>query len=148
QHVFQRQHAQRIAKSPFFCQKIQTRGTQQIMNTSHQNTMKILIVDDEEIQRVSLQDDLNDAGYKTLAVESPIVALELAAKEEIDVVITDLKMPAMDGISFMQELKKIQPGATIIMMTAYATVETAVEAMKIGAYDYLTKPFNTEELLL
>lgn len=118
------------------------------MNTSHQNTMKILIVDDEEIQRVSLQDDLNDAGYKTLAVESPIVALELAAKEEIDVVITDLKMPAMDGISFMQELKKIQPGASIIMMTAYATVETAVEAMKIGAYDYLTKPFNTEELLL
>lgn len=110
--------------------------------------MKILIVDDEEIQRVSLQDDLRDAGYEAIAMESPQLVLELINKESFDVILSDLKMPGMDGIALLQRIREIQPDATVIMMTAYATVETAVQAMKLGAYDYLTKPFSTDELLL
>ncbi len=110
--------------------------------------MRVLVVDDEEIQRVSLQDDLREAGYDTTAVESPNVALELVRKEAFDVVVSDLKMPVMDGVTLLRKIKELQPETTVIMMTAYATVESAVEAMKLGAYDYLTKPFSTDELLL
>ncbi|RMD85863.1 MAG: sigma-54-dependent Fis family transcriptional regulator [Calditrichaeota bacterium] len=110
--------------------------------------MKILIVEDEEIQRVSLQDDLVEAGYETMAVGNPKVALELIRKDSFDVVLTDLKMPGMDGVTLLEHIKKIQPDTTVIMMTAYGTVESAVRAMKLGAYDYLTKPFSTDELLL
>lgn len=110
--------------------------------------MKILIVEDEEIQRVSLQDDLVEAGYETMAVGNPKVALEFIRKDSFDVVLTDLKMPGMDGVTLLEHIKKIQPDTTVIMMTAYGTVESAVRAMKLGAYDYLTKPFSTDELLL
>ncbi len=110
--------------------------------------MKILIVEDEEIQRVSLQDDLQEAGYETMAVASPAAALELLEKNGFDVVLSDLKMPGMDGITLLKRVKERLPETTVIMMTAYGTVETAVQAMKLGAYDYLTKPFNTDELLL
>ncbi len=109
--------------------------------------MRILIVEDEEIERVSLQDDLREAGYETLAFESPIPALELLETEKFDVVLTDLKMPKMNGIQFLQKLKARHEKIDIIMMTAHATVKTAVEAMKLGAYDYLTKPFEIDELL-
>lgn len=110
--------------------------------------MKILIVEDEEIQRISLQDDLTDAGYETIAVDSPQLALELAGREQFDVILSDLKMPGIDGITLLQRVKAIQPEVTVIMMTAYGTVESAVQAMKSGAYDYLAKPFSTDELLL
>lgn len=110
--------------------------------------MKILIVDDEEIQRISLQDDLQDAGHEAVAVENPQFALDLIRKETFDVVLSDLKMPEMDGTTLLRNIKGIQPKTTVIMMTAYATINSAVEAMKLGAYEYLTKPFNTDELLL
>ncbi|MFQ5649936.1 MAG: sigma-54-dependent transcriptional regulator [bacterium] len=110
--------------------------------------MKILIVEDEEIQRVSLQDDLRDAGYETAAAASARAALNLMAKESFDVIISDLKMPGIDGITLLKKIREIQPDTTVIMMTAYATVETAVQAMKSGAYDYFTKPFSMDEMLL
>ncbi|MFQ5637647.1 MAG: sigma-54-dependent transcriptional regulator, partial [bacterium] len=110
--------------------------------------LKILVVDDEEIQRVTLHDDLADAGYEIIAVECPQIALELIKKHGFDVVISDLKMPGMDGLTLLKRIKEIQPKITVVMMTAYGTVETAVQAMKEGAYDYLTKPFSTDELLL
>ncbi|MFQ5753502.1 MAG: sigma-54-dependent transcriptional regulator [bacterium] len=110
--------------------------------------MKILIVEDEEIQRISLQDDLLDAGHEAMAVASPKPALDLLNEELFDVILSDLKMPEMDGIAFLERVKKNQPDVTVIMMTAFGTVETAVQAMKLGAYDYLTKPFDTDELLL
>lgn len=110
--------------------------------------MKILIIDDEEIQRISLQDDLTDAGFDTVAVESPQIALDLIGQEAFDVILTDLKMPEMDGITLLERIKRIQPEVTVIVITAYASVDSAVQAMKLGAYDYLTKPFGTEELLL
>jgi DNA-binding NtrC family response regulator len=110
-------------------------------------SMRILIVEDEEIERVSLQDDLRDAGHETLAVESPIPALELLKAEPFELVITDLKMPQMDGLQFLQEIKSRYDKMDVIVMTAYGTVKTAVKAMKLGAYDYLTKPFEIDELL-
>lgn len=109
--------------------------------------MKILIVDDEEIQRISLRDELLEAGYETRAVESPQIALKLLQKETFDIILTDQKMPGMDGLALLQRVKQMQPNVTVIIMTAYGTVESAVQAMKSGAYHYLTKPFNTDELL-
>ncbi|MFQ5649930.1 MAG: sigma-54-dependent transcriptional regulator [bacterium] len=110
--------------------------------------MRILIVEDEEIQRISLQDDLQDAGYESTAVDSPFAALELLDKKPFDVVLTDLKMPGMDGITLLQRIKKLQPEAIVIVMTAYGTTESAQMAIKSGAYAYLTKPFSMDELLL
>lgn len=109
--------------------------------------MKILIIDDEEIQRISLQDDLRDAGFEVVAVESPQMALKLVENELFEVILTDLKMPEMDGITLLERIKGAQPGVTVIVITAYGSVDTAVQAMKLGAYDYLTKPFSTDELL-
>lgn len=109
--------------------------------------MKILIVEDEEIERVSLQDDLRDAGYETLALESPVPALDLLKSEHFDVIVTDLKMPKMDGLQLLQKIKQDYAHIDVIVMTAYATVKTAIAAMKSGAYDYLTKPFEIDELL-
>jgi DNA-binding NtrC family response regulator len=94
--------------------------------------MRILIVEDEEIERVSLQDDLRDAGHETLAVESPLPALELLKNEPFELVITDLKMPQMDGLQFLQEIKSRYPQLDVIVMTAYGMVKTAVKAMKFG----------------
>ncbi len=109
--------------------------------------MKILVVDDEEIQRVTIQDDLQDAGYEVTALEAPLLALELLQKEKFDIVLSDLKMPKMDGIQFLKEIKKIDENIEVLIMTAYATVKTAVDAIRCGAYDYLTKPFELDELL-
>ncbi|NIR48612.1 response regulator [candidate division KSB1 bacterium] len=110
--------------------------------------MRILIVEDEEIQRVTLHDDLIEAGYETTSTASPQSALELINDVAFDVILTDLKLPGMDGIRFMGRAREIQPDVTVIMMTAYGTVSSAVEAMRQGAYYYLTKPFRTDELLL
>ena len=110
--------------------------------------MRILIVEDEEIQRIALQDDLRDAGYDTTAVENAERALELTEGEHFDIVLTDLKMPGMDGLALLERIKKAQPDVTVVVMTAYGTVDSAVSAMKQGAYDYLTKPFDSDELLL
>lgn len=109
--------------------------------------MRILIVEDEEIERISLQDDLRDAGYETLAVESAIQALKVLENEHFDVILSDLKMPKMDGLQFLQRVKSRNESIDVIMMTAYGSVKNAVEAMRLGAYDYLTKPFEIDELL-
>ncbi len=110
--------------------------------------MNILIVDDEKIKRVTLKEDLEDAGYDASTASSGQEALELLKKEVFDVVVTDLKMHLMDGIELLKKVKAEWKDTYVIMMTAYATVETAVEAMKLGAYDYITKPFSSDELLL
>ena len=109
---------------------------------------KILVVDDEPIKRVTVTDFLLKNGYEVFFCENATGGLEIFRAENPDIVITDLKMPEMDGIEFLKEIKKISPETIVIMMTAYATVETAVEAMKHDAYDYITKPFELDELLL
>jgi DNA-binding NtrC family response regulator len=109
---------------------------------------KVLVVDDEPIKRSVLEDGLRDAGYSVSATENPMEAEPLLEKTYFDVVITDLRMPGQDGLSFLSDLKRRHPEQAVIVMTAYGTVETAVEAMKLGAFDYIQKPFSTEELLL
>lgn len=112
--------------------------------------MNILVVDDERIVRVTTADDLRDHGYRVREFSSGHAALQYVREEasEVDVVVTDLKMPEMDGIELMRHLKQINPEIFVLLMTAHATVDTAVEAMKLGAYDYISKPFNMDELLL
>jgi DNA-binding NtrC family response regulator len=110
--------------------------------------MSILIVDDEPIKRSVLADSLGEAGYRVAVAASPLEADPILADMDFDVILTDLRMPGQDGLSFLRELKARKPDQHAIVMTAYGTVDTAVEAMKLGAFDYILKPFSTEELLL
>jgi two-component system, NtrC family, response regulator len=109
---------------------------------------KIWVVDDEKIIRVTLADDLRDAGYAVREFSNAGSVFQILPEETPDIIITDLKMPGIDGIELLAKIKQIKPEITIIVMTAYGTVENAVKAMKLGAYDYMTKPFDKEEVLL
>jgi DNA-binding NtrC family response regulator len=113
-----------------------------------EDSSKIWIVDDERIVRISLADDLCDAGYKVREFADGNSVLAELSESIPDIVITDLKMPGIEGIDLLARLKELHPGIIVIVMTAYGTVENAVKAMKIGAFDYITKPFNTEEIKL
>lgn len=107
---------------------------------------KILVVDDEEIIRDSLSEWLADAGYEALTAPDGARALEIIKQDEIDVLLADLKMPGMDGIELIGKAKEINPNLPVIIMTAYGTVSSAIEAMKVGAYDFLEKPFCPERV--
>ncbi len=109
--------------------------------------MKILVVEDEDILRISIGDDLKDAGFEVSLSKSPLLALDLL-EEEFEVAIVDYKMPEMNGIELLKKIKERQNRCEVIIMTAFGTIQTAVEAMKLGAYDYVTKPFSNEELVL
>ena len=110
--------------------------------------MKILVVDDEKLKRITLRDDLRESNYDVIAVESPLIGLQLLQQEPFDILVTDLRMPQMHGIDFLKRVKKEHPHITVIVMTAYASVETAVEALRFGAYNYIKKPFSSDELIL
>ncbi|MCG6981066.1 MAG: FAD-dependent oxidoreductase [Deltaproteobacteria bacterium] len=108
---------------------------------------KILVVDDELIVRDSLKDWLIEEGFDVDTAESGPAALEKIAKQPYHLMLLDIKMPEMDGVEVLQRAKDMRPELPVVMMTAYATVETAVEAMKIGALDYLMKPFDPDTLV-
>ncbi len=110
--------------------------------------IRALVVDDEEIVRESLVRWLRQDGYDAAAVGDGKAALEALRPERWAVVLLDLKMPGMDGLQVLEEARRIRPEAVYVLMTAYATVDSAVAAMKLGAYDYLLKPFDPEELSL
>jgi len=110
--------------------------------------MKIFVVDDERIIRISLADELRDEGFEVKEFSNAMAALMQIKEGLPDIIITDLKMPDMDGIEFLKKIKERYPPIYVVLMTAYSTVETAVNAMKIGAYDYIEKPFENEEMLL
>ena len=107
---------------------------------------RILVVDDEAAMRESLNDWLLEDGYEVGLAAGGEEALIMASENSWEVILLDLKMPGMDGIETLKRLKEISPEAEILMMTAYATVDTAVQAMKEGAYDYLVKPFDPDEI--
>ena len=113
-----------------------------------ESKVNILIVDDEEIVRESLANWLEEDGYEVAAAENGFRALERLPEKDWNLAMVDLKMPGMDGIQLMDEIRKIKPETIVIIMTAYATVDTAVQAMKKGAYDYIVKPFNPEDFSL
>ena len=108
---------------------------------------KILLVDDELIKLTVVKDQLEACGYFVATACNPLEAQPMLG-ESFDVVITDLRMPGRDGLSFLRDLRKLNPCPLVIVMTAFGTVETAIDAMKLGACDYLQKPFLTEELVL
>ncbi|NIA08156.1 MAG: response regulator [Actinobacteria bacterium] len=108
----------------------------------------VLIVDDEPVKRTVMGEELAAAGYDVATAANPLEADRILADKSFDVIITDLRMPGQDGISFLRTLKSQQPDQVVIVMTAYGTVDSAVEAMKLGAFDYLQKPFTSEELML
>ena len=112
------------------------------------NDVRVLVVDDEEIVRESLGGWLRKDGCTVDVAPEGRTAVEMLGKERYAIVLLDLKMPGMDGLQVLEQAKKIQPDAAVVLMTAYATVDTAVAAMKLGAFDYLVKPFDPEELSL
>jgi DNA-binding NtrC family response regulator len=109
---------------------------------------RVLVVDDERRQREILQMILEAEGYETTAAGSGRQALQAARSEPFDVVLTDLKMPDMNGLELLGALPNRPGGPSVILMTAHGTIDSAVEAMRKGAFDYLTKPLEKEELLL
>jgi DNA-binding NtrC family response regulator len=108
--------------------------------------VRVLVVDDEEIVRESLSGWLRKDGHDAVTAADGRVALEALRAEPWDIVLVDLKMPGMDGLQVLEEARRERADAVFVIMTAYATVDTAVAAMKLGAYDYLVKPFDPEEL--
>ena len=108
----------------------------------------VLIVDDEEDFLETITKRLNKRQVDAIGARSGEEALKLLKEKTFDVVILDIKMPGgMDGIEALREIKKIQPLAEVILLTGHASVETSIEGMKLGAFDYLLKPIKLEELL-
>jgi heterodisulfide reductase subunit A len=115
---------------------------------SRRQDFKILVVDDEFALRDSLKEWMVSEGYTTVhTAESGAQALEMLSQSTYDLMLTDIKMPGMDGVELLQQAKSIRPELTVVMMTAYATVETAVQAMQQGALDYLVKPFDPDKVM-
>ncbi|HIE03646.1 MAG TPA: sigma-54-dependent Fis family transcriptional regulator, partial [Candidatus Latescibacteria bacterium] len=109
---------------------------------------KILIVEDEPKMAFLLEAELKDAGHRTTSVTDGMEAVRRVEMEHFDIVITDLRMEGMDGIEVLERVKGLDPQTEVVLITAYATAQTAVDAMKKGAYDYIIKPFDVEELKL
>jgi DNA-binding NtrC family response regulator len=110
--------------------------------------LKILVVDDEAIVRESLGAWFRQDGYLVDTAENAKEALHLCAENKHDIALIDIKMPGMDGLELQSRLAAVDPALTIILMTAYASVESAIKAMKAGAYDYIIKPFDPDDLSL
>ncbi len=108
---------------------------------------KILIADDDRNVSLLVKHILNENGFETAEATNGLAALELFERQFFGLIITDLRMPAMDGMSFLSEVKKLDPSIPVIVLTAYASAETAIESMKNGAFHFLAKPFKVDELL-
>ena len=110
--------------------------------------LTILIIDDEEAQLHSLKSFLKRRGYEVFTAQSGPQGFEIARSNTIDLVLTDYRMPEWNGLTVVRKMKELNPEIDIIVMTAYGNIEDAVEIMKAGAYDYLTKPIDLDELEL
>ncbi|MEE4261912.1 MAG: sigma-54 dependent transcriptional regulator [Desulfobacteraceae bacterium] len=108
----------------------------------------ILIVDDEKNYLLVLSAVLQDEGYEVLTAQGGREALEIQKSSDLDLILTDMKMPAMDGIELLENIKALDPDLPVIMMTAHGTIDKAVEAMQKGAYSYILKPFDNERLTI
>jgi DNA-binding NtrC family response regulator len=107
----------------------------------------ILVVEDEQAIRDALKMVLEEEGYQTQAADDGKKAMELVNKNDFDIVITDLKMPEMDGMSLTRQIQQICPQTSVIIITAHGSLESAIEALRIGAYDYILKPFDFDDVL-
>jgi two-component system response regulator HydG len=107
----------------------------------------VLVVDDDEANRVTMERILVREGYRVVHADSGRAAMERLREQKVDLVLTDLKMPGMSGIDLLKAARKVDPDVEVVVMTAYGTVESAVEAMKEGAYDFVSKPLKRLELV-
>jgi two-component system response regulator HydG len=112
------------------------------------NGLSLLIVDDERSMRESCRDVARSLGFNSRVAETPEHVYQVLETSSTDVVLLDLRLPGNSGLEVLREIKQRRPDILVIVMTGFATVESAVQAMKLGAYDYVTKPFNFEELRL
>jgi two-component system NtrC family response regulator len=110
------------------------------------NNKTILIADDDESLRRIIEYNLSNKGYRIFLADDGEEALNIFKSEDVDIVITDIKMEKVDGLELLEEIKRLKSNALVIMITAHGSIETAVRAMKLGAYDYITKPFDRDEL--
>ncbi len=108
---------------------------------------RVLVIDDEAIVRISCQRVLTPEGYDVVATSRGDEAIELLENEHFDAVLTDLKMPDMDGFEVLKIIKERWPDIQVIIITGYGTISTAVEAIKLGAFEYIEKPFTPEDIL-
>lgn len=108
---------------------------------------KILVIDDEDIVRTSCSRTLCPEGYEVKLAKNGAEGLKFANEERFDLVLTDLKMPDIDGIEVLRMIKEKWPETEVIIVTGYQTVDTAVKAIKFGAYDYIEKPFTPDGLI-
>jgi DNA-binding NtrC family response regulator len=108
---------------------------------------KILVIDDEDIVRISVSRALAPEGYEIKTVKDGSEGMKQLEQEEFDLVLTDLKMPNMDGIEVLSNIKNRWPKTDVVIVTGYQTVETAVKAIKLGAADYIEKPFTPDSLI-
>ena len=108
----------------------------------------ILVIEDKESMRAMLKQTLEGEGYEVIAAQDGAEGIKKLADERIGLVLTDLKLPKKDGFDVLKAVKQESPLLPVIVMTAFGTIETAVRAVKEGAYDFLTKPFDTEHLLV
>lgn len=109
---------------------------------------KILLVDDEKVFTDNMSKLLTTRGYRVTSVYNGEDAVEALQKERFDVILLDLKMPGMDGISTLKELKKLELFTETLVLTGHGSIDSAIEAMKLGAYDYLTKPCEIDDLVM
>lgn len=109
---------------------------------------KVLIVDDEKLMRISLESQLRKEGYDVKSIDNALDGLRMVKSGEYDVVVTDLRLSGMSGIDLLKEIKRYNQEIIVVIMTAYGTLESAVSAIKEGAYDYIAKPFSTDELII
>lgn len=107
---------------------------------------RILIVDDEENARYGLSKLLTNEGFTVDSVSNGFEALNYLRQQEVNLIVTDINMPEMNGITFLKELNKNFPNSNVIMITAYGGVESYIEAMNLGAFEYINKPVKIEEL--
>jgi DNA-binding NtrC family response regulator len=113
-----------------------------------EKSYNILVVDDDLEMCNLLSDVLREEGFSVFAIGESLEASKILKKEEFDVVITDLKMKGLKGLDLLEEAKKVAPLTPVIIITAFGTIESAIQAMKMGAYDYITKPFQIDEIVL
>lgn len=111
-----------------------------------QTKKRILVVDDEENARMALSKILTREGYDVSSAENGSEALNYLRDKDVELIITDMNMPVMNGITFLRELHNTRPSSNVIMITAYGEVESYLDAMNLGAFEYINKPVKVDEL--
>jgi two-component system, response regulator, stage 0 sporulation protein F len=115
-------------------------------NSVEQGYKRILVVDDEENARVALSKILTHDGYEVSSAGNGVEALNFLRSKDVELIITDLNMPEMNGLMFLRELNRSHPSSNVIMITAYGEVESYLEAMTLGAFEYINKPVKYDDL--